>query len=135
VLGWPAGPWIVGAAGLAFIAVGLYDGYRGLAKRYRKRLDESELGPLARRAIHVVAVFGMSARMLVFCAIGWFVLRAAIDNDPNQAEGVDAALKRLADQPNGTPILFAVGLGLIAFGLYQLVEARYRDSFLDPETN
>ena len=34
VLDWPAGTWIVGAAGLALIGVGLWSGYRGIEKKF-----------------------------------------------------------------------------------------------------
>ena len=79
-----------------------------------------------------LAIAGLTARMVVFCTIGVSVLRAAERYDPDEATGLDGALRELADRPYGPWILAAVGLGLITFGLYQLAQARYRDFSDDP---
>ena len=41
-------------------------------------------------------------------------------------DGIDGALQRLQDQAYGTVALVAVAIGLIAFGVYSVVDARYR---------
>ena len=43
-LGWPAGTWIVGIAGAVMIGVALYQGYRGLTKKF---LDDSKTGEMS----------------------------------------------------------------------------------------
>ena len=50
--------------------------------------------------------------------------RAAAPHDPGQAGGVRESLLTLAGI--GRWALAAAALGLIAYGVYQLVEARYR---------
>ncbi|MGE3232891.1 MAG: DUF1206 domain-containing protein [Thermoleophilia bacterium] len=39
---------------------------------------------------------------------------------------MDGALQRLQDHAYGTVALIAVAIGLIAFGVYSAVDARYR---------
>ena len=126
VMGWPGGRWLVAAAGLAIIGAGIYNGYRGLSQRYLKRLRLKELGPTERRIVHVLAIAGMTARMLVFLVVGWFFVRAAVRFDPNEPIGLDAALRRVATGSHGPLVLGLIAAGLLAYGLYTFAEARYR---------
>jgi uncharacterized membrane protein len=43
-----------------------------------------------------------------------------------EARGVGGALWALHSQPGGDLVLVLLGLGLIAFGVFAVVEARYR---------
>jgi hypothetical protein len=126
VLNWPGGTWLVQAVGLGFIGGGLYVGWRGLAGKFRKRLKSLEMGPAARRWIRWIGAVGMVARMLVMAMIGVFLIAAARGHDPNQAVGIDGALKRLAERSYGPLLLVLVAFGLAAYGLYSFAEARYR---------
>jgi hypothetical protein len=63
----------------------------------------------------------------VFALIGFFLLRAAWQYDPDEAIGLDEALQKLAGEAYGAFLLGAVALGLAAYGLFCLVQARYRD--------
>jgi hypothetical protein len=126
VLDWPGGTWLVGAVGLAVIAGGLYVGWRGLARKFRKRLKNYEMGSAERHWIVGVGIVGMVARMLVTVLVGVFLIAAATEHDPGQAVGIDGALKRLADRSYGPALLLAVAAGLAAYGLYSLAESRYR---------
>ena len=46
--------------------------------------------------------------------------------DPAKAGGLDKALHTLRNQPFGEFLLILAALGLIAFGIYGLAEARWR---------
>jgi hypothetical protein len=47
-------------------------------------------------------------------------------DDAAKASGLDGALKALRDRPDGGLVLGLAAVGLIAFGVYGLAEARYR---------
>ncbi len=126
VLSWPAGRWIVGAAGVVFIGVALYQGYKGISRKFLEEDKTEKMGPTARRWITVIGVVGHLARMVAFGLIGIFVVRAAVDYAPKKAVGLDGALAKLAHQTYGTALLFLVAAGLVAFGLYSIADARYR---------
>ena len=126
VLGWPAGQYLVGAAGIVFICVGLYQGYKGISKKFLEEDKTEKMGPTARRWITVMGVIGHLARMVAFGLIGLFVLRAAIDYAPKKAVGLDGALASLAHHTYGQFLLGVVAAGLIAFGIYSIADARYR---------
>jgi hypothetical protein len=126
VLDWPGGTWLVEAVGLAVIASGLYIGWRGLSRKFRKGLKSYEMGRNERRWILGVGTVGMVARMVVTVLIGVFLIVAAAQHNPNEAVGIDGALKRLADRPFGPALLAIVAFGFAAYGLYSFAEARYR---------
>ena len=126
VLNWPGGTWLVEVAGLVVIGEALYVGWRGLAGKFRKQLKAVEMGRAERLWIRGVGTVGNIARMLVTLTIGVLLIAAARSHDPGRAVGIDGALKRLADGPFGPTVLVAIAVGLAAYGLYSLAEARYR---------
>jgi hypothetical protein len=79
-----------------------------------------------KRAFTVLGVVGHVSRGVVFGLVGWFLLRAAIDFDPDTAVGLDGALAKLAHASYGPLLLGIVAAGLVAFGCYSLADARYR---------
>ena len=122
----PAGQWIVAGVGAAIIAGAVYIGYRGLAGKFEKRLDTSEMGPVMGPTVEVLGTVGLVARSLVFALAGYLLIKAAIDFDPDQAAGLDGTLKTMARQPFGQILLAVTAVGLMAYGLYSWAEARYR---------
>jgi Domain of Unknown Function (DUF1206) len=126
VFGWPAGTWLVGAAGGVLIGIGLYQGYRGLSKDFLEDSKTEEMGPWARRWIEWIGSFGHLARMVVFGLVGVFLIKAAVEFDPNKAVGLDGALAKVAHASYGPFLLGLLAAGLIAFGVHSLSDARYR---------
>jgi hypothetical protein len=126
VFGWPAGTWLVGIAGAVLIGVGLFQGYRGISKDFLKDSKTEEMGPRVRKWIEWIGTFGHLSRMVVFGLVGVFLIKAAIDYNPNQAVGLDGALAKLANASYGPFLLGIVAAGLIAFGIYSLCDASYR---------
>jgi hypothetical protein len=127
VLSWPAGRWIVGVAGLAIIGAGLWNLYRGLTKKFEKKWHTGEMREVERTWGGRAGVAGHVARGVVFGLIGVFVTKAAIDYNPKDAIGLDGALQKLAHQSYGPWLLGLTAAGLVCYGIYCLVDARYRD--------
>lgn len=127
ILGWPAGRWLVGAAGLVIVGVGLWNVYRGLSKKFEDKWRTGGMSPLARTWGGRAGVVGHLARGIVFGLIGIFVTKAAVDYSPKDAIGLDGALRKLAGASYGPYLLGITAAGLVCYGLYCLVDARYRD--------
>jgi hypothetical protein len=70
--------------------------------------------------------FGLIARGIVFLVIGGLVVRGGLAYDVAERPGLADALQAVQGQDFGWLILLAIALGLVAFGLYSLAEARYR---------
>lgn len=126
VLAQPMGRWIVIAVGLAIVALGLVELTRAYRTDLPKQLDLGRLGASARTWVVRCGRIGMAARGIVFAMIGGLVVRAALTYNSREAGGIGAALERLHEQPQGRWLLGLVAAGLIAFGLFELVLARYR---------
>jgi hypothetical protein len=126
ILGWPDGTWIVGIAGAAIIGVGLWNLYRGLSRNFEKKW-RGGIGETARKWGGRAGVLGHIARAVVFALIGIFVVKAALDYNPKDAIGLDGALQKLAHASYGPYLLGMTAAGLICYGVYCLVDARYRD--------
>jgi hypothetical protein len=126
VFGWPAGTWLVGIAGGVMIGVGLYQGYRGITKKFLDDSKVEEMGPRMKEWIGRLGLIGHLARMVVFGLIGIFLIKAAIDYNSRAAVGLDGALAKIVHHSYGPFLLGIVATGLIAFALYSLSDARYR---------
>jgi hypothetical protein len=126
VFGWPLGAWIVGIAGGVMIGVALYQGYRGITKKFLDDSKVAEMPPRLKEWISRLGTIGHLARMIVFGLVGIFLIKAAIDYSPNKAVGLDGALAKIVHRSYGPFLLGVVAVGLIAFALYSLSDARYR---------
>jgi Domain of Unknown Function (DUF1206) len=127
VFGWPAGRWLVGAVAVAIAVAALWNLYRGVSGRYKKQLKTGEMSAGELRWTSRIAVVGLLARAVVFGIVSWFFFKAAADYDPKQARGLDGALRKLAHQPYGEWLLAIVAAGLFAYGLFCVIQARYRE--------
>ena len=76
--------------------------------------------------IVTIGRMGFAARGIVFVLIGGFLVLAALHASSTEAQGLGGALQSLQQQPYGWVLLALTALGLFAFGLFGLVQARYR---------
>jgi hypothetical protein len=122
----PYGRWLVGLLGAYVIGFGLYQIYKGLRAKFRKRLKLGEMSSSKKFWATLSGRTGYAARGIVFCIVGSFLIQSARHFNPSEAKGLDAVLQRLSEWPFGPWALATVAAGLIAYGFYMLVEARYR---------
>jgi hypothetical protein len=126
VLRWPAGWLWLGALGVLLFAVAAYQVKRCVTQSFRKHLKEGEMGPRARSVVPWLGSIGYAGRAGIYGLVAWFVLQAAIDNDPDQGKGVDGSARMLANSSGGPVLLWIIALALAVFGVYMFAEARYR---------
>jgi hypothetical protein len=124
VFGLPGGALWVWLAAASVTIYGLYQLYRSYAPKLGRQLDLSPLSAETHRWVVRVSRFGIAARGIVFCLIGFFLGRAAAHHDAGQVGGVRESLRMLANI--GRWPFVVVALGLVAYGVYELVNARYR---------
>lgn len=126
VLGEPFGQLIVGAIGVFVIAAGLYQFYKAYTAKFVRDLKTNEMSATELTWAERLGRLGYAARGVVLPIIGYFVVKAAVTYEPGQAKGVGGALATIASQPLGTILLIVVAAGLVAYGAFQLVQAKYR---------
>jgi hypothetical protein len=117
------GQWLVGAIGLGVIGAGLAfmgRGWRGNVT------DFLALPAGARPWVVRLGRLGFAARGAVFALIGGFLGLAALHSRSSEVRGLGGALASLEAQPYGWALLAAVAAGLLSFGLFGFVQARYR---------
>jgi hypothetical protein len=126
VMSYPLGRVVLALIGAGIGIYGVWQLYRAYAAKLDKRLMLAQLSAAGRRAVTWVARFGMAARGVVFGIIGAFLILAAWRYNATEARGLEGALETLRRQPLGQWLLAAVALGLVAYGAFQFVKARYR---------
>lgn len=127
VLDWPGGVAVVTAAGLGVLGYGLWNVYKGLSRRFLKDMKVEEMNEVGRRWIRRTGLAGHVARGVVFGLIGVFLVKAALEYDPDETIGIDGALQKLASHSYGDALLGLVAAGLLAYGIFCLARARYRE--------
>ncbi len=126
VLQQPAGEWLVGAAALVLIGIGMYQIYRAITNKFKKQVDMGRMNDRQRRAFTAFGNLGFVARGIVLGIIGFLLIQAALHSDPSQAQGTEGAFQFLRDAGYGPWLLGAVAIGLIAYGLFCLVRSRHQ---------
>lgn len=126
VFGWPAGRWLVGLAGLVLAGVAIFQFIRGVRQKFLDDSKTEQMAPTVKRWFTILGTIGHVARAVVFGIVAVFLLKAAYDYKANETIGLDGALGKLYHASGGPVLLGVVAAGLIAFGCFALVEARYR---------
>jgi hypothetical protein len=123
LLALPGGQFVLGLVGVAAIGIGGYFVAKGIRQGFTK--DITVPGGVAHNPVVVLGVVGYVAKGIAVVVVGVLFVVAAVKVDPKQATGLDGALRALASLPFGQVLLIAIGIGLIAFGLYTFVRARF----------
>ena len=119
----PFGRALVAIAGLGAAGYGLQQLWRAWTVDLDERLDLSGLSASARAWVVRLGRFGMAARGVVLVMLGYMFLRAAMKSRPSEAGNVEGVLDSMRDTPW---LLAAIAFGFIAYGIFNVVRARYR---------
>ena len=123
LLALPGGVALLLLAGVVVAGIGIYLIVKGARQKFLADLTRPD-GRL-RQVTTILGTTGYVAKGLAILIIGVFVGFAALTSDPSKAEGLDGALTSLTELPFGQVLLAAVAAGLVLFGLYCFVRARY----------
>lgn len=126
MLQWTGGTEIIAAIGAVLIGVALHQGYVGVSKKFLEDSNTARMSAHTRQAFTALGVFGHLARMVIFGLVGYGLIKAAMNYDPNKAIGLDGALSKVSQYSYGPLLLGVVAAGLIGFALYSIADARYR---------
>jgi hypothetical protein len=126
VLKYGIGVALVVLAGLLVLGIAGYLFYRAYSANFQRKLALESVHGRIKTGLLFLGRLGYGALGVVFCIVGIFLIIAALQHNPNDAKGLDSALQVLLHQPFGPFLLGIVALGLVAYGAYSFVEARYR---------
>lgn len=125
VLSMTGGRTIVTIVGLGVVGLGAAFVKKGWTRSFRDQIsgDHGVEGTWIDR----LGTIGWVARGVSMGIIGFFLARAAITFNPDEAAGLDDSIRQIVGNPLGQILAVAVGLGFLAFGLFAALSARYRD--------
>ena len=114
----PNGDIVIGLAALVMLVAGGNQFRKAWSCSFLRHLDE---GAGQQLWVRWLGRIGYAARGVVFGVVGYLLYRAAIDHQAGKAGGLEHALDFLS-----RPVNRWVAAGLFLFGLFSLVEARFR---------
>jgi hypothetical protein len=92
----------------------------------RQFTDELDFGGSKRgRLLRVLGIVGHIAKGVALFLVGLLIIIAAVTHQPRQSTGLDGSLKALPEQPFGIVALIAIAVGLMCYGVFAIIRARY----------
>ena len=122
----PFGVPLLVIVGLVVLGVAFYLFAKAYNATFQNTLNLATLRAQVKTAVIFLGRLGYGALGVVFTIIGFFIIVAAVQVNSQKAKGLDTALSELLHLPFGPVLLGIVALGLLAYGVYSFVEARYR---------
>jgi hypothetical protein len=121
------GRWLVLLIGLGVVAAGIGMVVTGVRRKFLTQLRLARMSSRTRKIVETLGTVGNTAGGIVIGIVGVLLVVAAVTFDPQKAQGLDGALRRIARTPLGSWLLVAVAVGLVIFGVYSWCEARWRN--------
>jgi hypothetical protein len=126
VLAAPFGGWILGIVGLCWIlVVGVSEIVVGWTGGFERDLCLERMRPGERSWAVRLGRVGIIGRGVIFAVIGVLLVLAAFRRDPARAGGMGDALEAIAHQPFGRALLGVTSAGLVLFGAFSILCARW----------
>ncbi|MEO0407510.1 MAG: DUF1206 domain-containing protein [Cyanobacteria bacterium P01_A01_bin.135] len=126
ILSQPFGRWLLGLVAAGAAAYGFYCIYRGVKTKFRKKLKLSEMSQTEETWAIRIGRFGLISKGIVSVIVGYFFAQAVRSADASQARTTGGALQAIQQQPFGAVLMGIIAVGLVAYGIHMLVQARYR---------
>lgn len=122
----PVGRILVAVVGVAVICVGLYQLYAAYKASFRGELALGRMGEAREVWTTLLGRIGTAARALAIGTAGAFLILAAYQSDPRETRGLGGALETVQHQLMGSYMLGAMAAGLVIYGAFMFLVARYR---------
>jgi len=117
VLDFPGGWVVLGFVSLFMAGAGIAQIVKAGKCSFLRPLDADAMS----EPVRWLGRIGYAARGVIVLCVAWLIGRAALNERSTEAGGMEQALDLLSG-----PFLYAVAFGLMLFGGFSLVEARYR---------
>jgi hypothetical protein len=122
VLEWPGGQWIIGFIGAVTGLAGLVQFKYVIGGEYLKRIKMDELSKSLGLTTRILAWAGYLARGIILLVLGFFLLKAAVNFDPEAAGDTDSAFDFLWDFGMvGKVVFLLVAAGTVSYGFFMFI--------------
>jgi ABC-type Fe3+ transport system permease subunit len=126
VLRWPGGAFWLGLLAAILITMAVFLVSRAWRRSFQPRLERDRMSPRMWRLATVLGTVGYLGRAGLFAVVGGCIFAAAIEDRPRYGQGVNGALRVLANSTAGPALLGLLAAALVIYGLYMFIETRYR---------
>jgi hypothetical protein len=121
----PLGGAFLVAVGLGVAAYGISQVVDAWKAKVGEDLDARQLRSEGGAWLIHVGRAGIGARGIILALVGGALARAGFDERPSEASSMPEAMWTLFSQPYGKWLLASVAAGLICYGVFQILHARY----------
>lgn len=122
----PGGPLVLGGVGAGIGITGIAFVVMGIRRSFTNKL-RTPSSPRVGRVISLLGAIGFIGKGVALLILAVLLMVAAVRVDPTAAGGLDAAIAALVAMPWGVAVTFAIGAGLIVYGVFCLFRAKYAD--------
>jgi len=126
LLNLPFGQMLMMILAAIFLAVAVGQIVNGIKLNFERILKMDEMSSGQRSLAKWTGRLGLIARGILFSLVAWFMWRAATNDNPQAVGGIERALQTVAQAPSGRILLPLLALGLICYGIFMFIEARFR---------
>jgi hypothetical protein len=124
VMATPGGVLLLVAIGLTVLGIGVWFLVMGITGRFVKIIRVP--GGVAGVAVVTIGRVGYLGQGLTLGIVGVLFVVGSVTSNPDTTAGLDGALKALAELPFGEVLLAIVAAGLIVYGVYGILRARFQ---------
>jgi hypothetical protein len=123
----PSGKLFVFICALCIAGIGIYQGYYGLSENYRKHVSKLNVSSKKTGILLRSARIGYISRGIVWLMIAFLLINAAVHSNAHQAGNSTRLFGFIERSPFGSYMLGILGLGLIFYGVFNFIRARYEN--------
>jgi hypothetical protein len=113
--------------GVVAVAAEVQVGRRPARLNFRERFTAAHMSRTLATIARALGALGCVARSVVFVLAGFFILKAAVLSNSKQTKGLDAVFRLVASSAYRSWLPGLLASGLLCYGLYCPLEARYCD--------
>ncbi|WP_433742391.1 DUF1206 domain-containing protein [Falsibacillus pallidus] len=121
------GQLLIGLLGAGIALYGLYQFYFAYKEKFAERFKKYEMSAKELKLGLRTGKLGLASRGIVFCMIGYFLIQTALTAKPDEATDLDGALLKISQQPFGQWLLGLLAIGLLLYGVFQIVKGKNRN--------
>jgi hypothetical protein len=118
-----AGRWLVGVVGVVIIAVSLFFVVKGITASFRDELEPRDVGAIGHESIVALGRIGWVGRGVATGLVGWLLIRSAVHFRPDEAKGIDGALRDVTGSSLGSILVGFAAIALVLYGAFCIVSA------------
>ncbi|MDN3594086.1 DUF1206 domain-containing protein [Zunongwangia endophytica] len=113
--------------GVSVIGAGINQIKKAYTKSFLQKFDYKSISEEKRRkTIKNTGLMGLIARGVIFFILGYFFIRAAMESNTSDIKSTTDAFSFIQESSYGQYLLGAVAAGLVCYGIYMFMMAKYR---------